>query len=143
MLANHLIVALGAILLVYWFRYACSLALNAKREPNCLARVAAANGLTFLVVQTKLRTGGTALDELSASLDADYQILRHLLRHAPGRGLATFEQRMLIWDYHIMSIWYRLVARAWDEQARKALDERARIVSYLAQRMAQRAAVYS
>src|SRR5215469_5091857 len=107
MLTGPLIVVLAAVLAIYWFRYACRVALSAKKEPDCIARVAAVNGLSFLVVQTKLRLGETGLAALDESLDDDYRVLKHLLQHATaGRRMESLEKRMLVCDYHLMALWY-------------------------------------
>src|SRR5262249_7546840 len=62
MAGSPLIVLLAAALLIYWFRYACRLVLNARTEPDCVARVSAANGLSFLLVRSKLQRGEGRLD---------------------------------------------------------------------------------
>ena len=92
MLAGLMIFTLAVLLLVYWFRYACTLALSEKKELACIARVAAVNGLSFLAVQKKLKTGDATLDVLCESLDRDYRVLRYLLRYAAGRRLRSLEQ---------------------------------------------------
>jgi hypothetical protein len=138
MLASLLILTLAVLLLVYWFRYACTLALSEKKELACIARVAAVNGLSFLAVQKKLKTGDATLDVLCESLDRDYRVLRYLLRYAAGRRLRPLEQNMLLCDHRILQIWYRCVRRVSARQARKALEERSRILNHLAHRMGQR-----
>lgn len=140
MLASLLIFTLAALLLMYWFRYACTLALSEKKEHACIARVAAANGLSFLAVQKKLKTGDATLDVLCESLDHDYRVLRYLLRYAAGRRLRSIEQHMLLCDHRILQIWYRCMRRVSAKQARKALEERSRILNHLAHQMGQRTA---
>jgi hypothetical protein len=131
-----LILTSAVILLIYWFRYACTLALGAKTEPRSIARVAAVNGLSFLLVAAKLRNPNVKLDEVASALDRDYRKLRLLLVHA-GDGLTPLEQRMLHCDYHLMRIWYRSVRRFSPSRARKALEERSRVLTCLAWRMGQ------
>jgi hypothetical protein len=135
MAAAFLILTISVLLLVYWFRYACSLVLGTKRESDRIAHVAAVNGLTFLMVQTQLKTGETGLDILSRSLDRDYRVLMYLLRNARGRALNSMEPRLVLWDYQVLQIWYRCVRRFSAAQARKALEERSRILYYLAHQM--------
>jgi hypothetical protein len=134
-MASLSILTISVLLLVYWFRYACSLVLSATPESNRIAKVAAANGLKFLAVQTQLKTGEAGLDALSKSLDRDYQVLLYLLRHARGRGLDSIEPRLLLWDHQLLQFWYRCVRRISAAQARKALEERSRILKYLAHQM--------
>lgn len=132
MAGSPLIVALAVGMLVYWFRYACTLLLRTRIEPDCIQRVAAANGLTFLLVRSQLQLGEGPLDPMRKSLDGDYRLLLYLLRHARGRGLDSLEQRLLLWDHLMMRVWYQCVRRISATQARKALEERARILSWLA-----------
>src|SRR5579872_3757218 len=139
MAAGLLIITISGLLVVYWFRYACSLVLSAKRESDCIAHVAAVNGLTFLTVETRLKKGDPSLDALSKSLDRDYDVLLYLLRHARGRGLDSMEPRLLLWDHQALQVWYRCVRRFSRGQARKALEERSRILNYLAHQMGRAA----
>src|SRR6516162_7658136 len=76
-----LIVLLAITLLIYWFRYACKLVLNARIEPDYIARVSAANGLSFLLVRSQLQRGEGSLDALRDALDTDYELLQYLIRH--------------------------------------------------------------
>ncbi len=140
MLASLLIFIFAVVLLLYWFRYTCELALQTKKEAACIARVAAVNGLTFLSVQARLQKGETAmLDGLCESLDEDYRVLRYLLRNSVGRRqLSSIEQEMLLCDYFVMRIWYRCARRFWQRRAVKALEERSQILGSLAHQMAQR-----
>jgi hypothetical protein len=138
MLAGLVILVLAVLLFVYWYFYACTLTLSAKREPRSIARVAAANGLSFLLVQTKLKDADTTLDALGESLDHDYRVLRYLLRYAAGERAHAIEQWMLFWDYQILRVWYRCARPFSTTQARKALVARSRILSHLAHHMGQR-----
>lgn len=132
MAGSPLILALGAGMLVYWFRYACTLLLRTRTEPGCIARVAAANGLSFLLVRSQLQLGEGPLDGLRKSLDRDYRLLLHLLRNGRSRGFDSMEQRLLLWDHLILRVWYWCVRGISDPQARKALEERSRILTWLA-----------
>src|SRR5215472_16794472 len=106
MAGSPLIVALAVGMLVYWFRYACTLVLRKRTESEFVARVDAANGLTFLLVRSQLQLGEGPLDVLRKSLDHDYRLLLYLLRNARGRGVDSLEQRLLLWDHLLMSVWY-------------------------------------
>jgi hypothetical protein len=140
MLASILIVTLAVVLLIYWFRYACTLALSSQKEPASVARVAAVNGLTFLSVHAELCKGDReTLDDVCKSLDHDYQVLLYLLRHAfSRRHFRTVEQSILVWDYRLMRIWYGCVRRFSTVRARSTLAEQSRILTSLAHYMAQR-----
>jgi hypothetical protein len=141
MLASLLILTLAVVLLLYWFRYACTLALSKKKQTPSVARVAEVNGLKFLSVQARLQKGEiSALDTFCKTLDQDYQVLRYLLRHAMSRRKNhSMEEDMLVWDYRLMRIWYRCVRRFSAAQATKALEERSRILTSLAHYMAPHA----
>ncbi len=132
MAGSPLIVALAVVMLVYWFRYACALALRARTEHDCVAHVAAVNGLAFLSVQSQLRAGESRLAALDKSLDRDYRVLLYLLRHARGRGAGSIDQCILLSDHLVMQMWYWCVRGISAGQARKALQERSRILAWLA-----------
>jgi hypothetical protein len=140
MLAGFVILVLAVLLFVYWYFYASTLALSANMEPRSIARVAAANGLSFLAVQTKLKNADTTLDALGESLDHDYRVLRYLLRYAAGQRAHSMEQWMLFWDYQILRVWYRCARPFSTTQSRKALVARSRILNHLAHHMGQRTA---
>ena len=132
MAGSPLIVALAVGMLVYWFRYACALVLSTRTEPDNVARVAAVNGLTFLLVRSQLQRGEGRLDALRESLDGDYRLLLYLLRHARGRGVNSIEERLLLWDHLVLRVWYWFVRAFSTTLARKSLEERSRILTWLA-----------
>jgi len=140
MATGLLILTISVLLLVYWFHYACSLLLGAKRESNRIAYVAAVNGLSFLEVEAQLKIGEIGLDVLAKTLDHDYQVLLYLLRNTRGRELAWMESRLLLWHHLVLRIWYLCVRRISAERGRKALEERSRILNYLAHQMSRPAA---
>jgi hypothetical protein len=85
------------------------------------------------------------LENIHRSLDRDYRLLTYLLRHgssdgSPGRSL---ENRILMIDFRLMSIWYGLTRRISSQRARHALLEMASIVSHLANTMGERISVGS
>ena len=132
MAGSPLIVALAVLMLVYWYRYACALVLSARTEPGCVARVAAANGLTFLLVRKQLQSGEVRLDTIRKSLDSDSKRLLYLLRQSRGRGFGSVEMQLLLADHRLMRIWYWMVRGVSTDQARKALEERSRILAWMA-----------
>ena len=131
-----LIVLLAITLLIYWFRYACQLVVNARIEPDYIARVSAANGLSFLLVRSQLQRGEGSLDALRDALDTDYELLLYLLRHSRGAdGEAvqdSLEQSLLRWDYLMLGFLYWCKRDFFPAQARKVLEERSRILTWLA-----------
>lgn len=107
--------------------------------------VAEANGLTFLESRRRLeREGREALDNIQQSLHRDYELLCNLLRHttAFGSGSSSFQRVLLRVDYLVLRSLY-LVARVGSRSlARYALIEMARVVSFLAHCMGERAAAF-
>jgi hypothetical protein len=130
MVASVLIITFSALLFAYWFRYSCILLLRNRLTSES----AADERFQFAVVQARLRTQ-EALDPLHASLQRDYEVLSYLLRHTAGLELDSFEDRLLVLDYHVMQIWYRLFRTARPGQARRALGEMADVLSVLSHRI--------
>jgi hypothetical protein len=132
MAGNHLIVALAVVMLIYWFRYACALVLNARTEPECIARVAAAHGLSFLLVRWRLQRGEGRLDTLRRLLDRDDRLLRYLLRHTRGANTNFLELRLLRCHYLGLGLSYWCLRPVSSGLARRMLEERSRILTWLA-----------
>jgi len=124
MLASILISGISAVLLLYWFRYACLLLLRTHDEPEVVARVAEANGLNLLAVQGQLRSGGSGnWQAVERALDHDYEILAFLLEHAAELGGSRLERAVLAVDFRLLQFWYRAVRTVAPESARQALAE--------------------
>jgi hypothetical protein len=94
----------------------------------------------FASIQQRLKNE-LELDPLHASLQRDYQVLSYLLRHAAGLELESFEDRLLVWDYKLMQVWFRLTKKSAPRQARRALTEMADVLGVLFARMNQQAGV--
>jgi hypothetical protein len=136
MVETILIVAFSLALFVYWFRYTILLLLSEEQvaeHGNVIGQ------LSVLETREALRRiqGDLPLDSLRRALDHDYRMLRYLLDHAAGMGLRPVEHHLLILDYRIMKVWYRL------KPNRRALDEMAGVLSYIAYKMGERAASFS
>ena len=142
MIEVALIFAFSFVLFVYWFRYTVLLLLSeeqAQEHPAVIAQ------LSVLETRETLRQqrGDLALDRLHAALEKDYRMLRYLLDHAAGLGLQPFEHFLLMLDYRMMQVWYRITRNASTNQARRALEEMAGILSRIAYKMGERAAAPS
>src|SRR5579872_2969193 len=137
MLASALIIGFSAVLLVYWFRYSCILLLRNFSEQPVLV-VNEDNRFSFAAVQERLKSD-MELDPLWRTLDRDYRMISYLLDHAPGLGLQNFEDRLLVWDYQVMQLWYRFTRLVAPLQARRALVEMASVLSILAQKIGAQA----
>src|SRR5689334_4977452 len=115
MLPSIVIIICSMGLLVYWFRYTCILLVrNSAEELRSSSAAAAQSSFSFAEIQVRLEGDGTTqLDPLHSALQRDYQVLSYLLEHASGLALESFEERLLVWDYKLMQVWYsftRIVA---------------------------------
>jgi hypothetical protein len=142
MIASIAVILLSFVMLVYWFRYTCILLVQSGVEEVRTASAAIQRNFSFGDVQSQLRSE-TALEPLRQALQRDYEVLTYLVRHASGLELATFEERLLVWDYRLMQVWYTLTKTVAPERARDAVTEMASIVGILAGRLGQRAGVQS
>jgi hypothetical protein len=136
MVETILIVVFSLALFVYWFRYTVLLLLS---EEPMEEHGTVIGQLSVLETREALRQMPVdlPLDRLRRALDNDYRMLRYLLDHAAGMGLRPVEHHLLILDYRIMNIWYRL------RPNRRALDEMAGVLSYIAYKMGERSASFS
>ncbi len=142
MLASLLIIGFSLILLVYWFRYSCILMLRNSSET--VAENSGILGSRFSIAQVQERLkSGLELDPLSRSLDRDYQVISYLLAHAPSLGSQSVEERLLVWDYRLMKLCYRIAKPLAPLHARRALAEMASVLGVLAQKIGQQAGVRS
>jgi len=142
MVETVLILAFSLALFVYWFRYTVLLLLN---EDDSDQHTTVIGQLRVLETRQALRQaqGDLPLDPLQCALDSDYRMLRYLLGHAAGMDLRPAEHYVLVLDYRIMRVWYRLTRNTSTRQARRALDEMAGVVSHIAYKMGERAAGFS
>ena len=145
MLASILIIAVSLVLFVYWFRYTCLLLLNGERASERAGIVARANRLTFLQVRSALQDepAGVALEPLYHSLERDYRILLYLLEHSAGLDLPGVERRLLVLDYRLMQLWYKVVRGSSAARAQQALLEMSDVLGYFSQKMGERVVQYS
>src|SRR5262244_72224 len=130
MIASILILAFSAVLLVYWFRYSCVLLLRSAAERNHVPMTE--DRFNIGMVLDRVRTAR----DLGA-LDRDYHMLTYLLKHAADLELASIENRMLILDYKLMRVWYRLTRTIAPGQSRKALAEMASVLGAVARQTGQ------
>jgi len=138
MIETVLILAFSSALFVYWFRYTVLLLLS---EDQAAQREVAITQLSLAETRATLREteGSLALDRLHRAIEKDYRLLSYLLDHAAGLRLRPIERHLLMLDYRILRVWYRLTRNASGAQARRALEEMAGILTYIARKMDQRA----
>ena len=133
MLASVLILVFSAVLLVYWFRYSCLLLLRNAAERT---ESTADDRFSIAMVLDRVRTE-QHLESLERALDRDYHMLTYLVKHAADLELASIENRMLILDYRLMRICYRLTRVVAPGQARRALAEMASALGAVARQTDQ------
>src|SRR5579885_3294953 len=118
MIASVLMTVVLLVLLGYWFRYTCILLLRDQAERAAVIE-------------------GAESETLRQALERDYRMFTYLSRHGAGLGDQSFEERILIWDFKVMQLWYRLTRSAAPIQARYALAEMAAVVAFLGQRLGE------
>jgi hypothetical protein len=136
--ASIFIIVICSALLVYWFRYTCTLILGRNYSAEYALKVASTIRLNFPEVETTLRTErrGFALDCLYEKLDNDYRILTDLLSDAAGDN--SIERRFLTADFKMMQIWYGLTKTSRNlPRSRNALSQMSSILGYFAAEIAQ------
>ena len=138
MLASILIIVFSLVLFVYWFRYCCTLLLRNSQEQIAALPAVADTRFGVAGVIERLRTEED-LDPLHQALDRDYQVFAYLVQHAAGLELASLEDRLLLLDYKLMHLWYRLTLTAAPRQAREALSQMASILNVLVHKMGHQA----
>jgi hypothetical protein len=134
MVSSILILALSAVLLVYWFRYSCLLLMrnSAGEVENQERDERFSIGMVLERAQTEAE-----LDPLERALARDYKMISYLFKHAADLQLGSIENRMLILDYKCMRLWYRLTRIAAPRQSRKALLEMASVLDTVARQAQQ------
>ena len=138
MAASIFIIVICSALLVYWFRYTCTLILGRNYSAEHAIKVASTIRLSFPHTETALQTERTAfaLDCLYENLDSDYCILTDLLSDAAGE--TSIERRFLTMDFKIMQIWYGLTKTSRNlPRSKSALSEMSSILGYFAAEIAQ------
>jgi hypothetical protein len=140
MFASILIIVFSLILFVYWFRYSCILLLRDFAEQNVLTDANSESRFSFARVREQLNRD-LELDPLHQSLDHDYRMISYLLQHAPDLGLQSLEDRLLVLDYRVMRLYYRVTRTIAPLQARSALAEMAMVLGILSQKIGEQASL--
>jgi len=137
MFETILILAFSLALFIYWFRYTVLLLLSEEQVEEHSAVI---GQLSLLETSETLRLeGDVPFDRLHRALQNDYRMLRYLLDHAAGLGLRPLEHYLLILDYRLMGVWYRITRKVSRSQARRALQEMSGVLSHIAYKMGERA----
>jgi hypothetical protein len=140
MFASILIAGFSVALFGYWFRYCCLLLVRNSQEEAGASPAPLDSRFGVAGVIERLRSTEEELDPLQRDLDRDYQVFTYLLQHAAGLELGSLEDRLLILDYKLLQLWYRVTKTSAPQQARQALTQMASILGVLVRKMDQHAA---
>src|ERR1019366_6935523 len=133
MVTSVLIVAISAVLLVYWLRYSCVMLLHDAQERSATHTLADERFSASSVLE-RLKTEAD-LAPLERALDRDYRVVTYIIEHATDLELASIENKLLVFDYQLMRLWSRLTRSLAPQQSRQALSEMASVLSALAGQM--------
>jgi len=129
------IILISLWLFVYWFRYSCLLILVARLQERLEENHNQRSGYRFPSVLNRLAAkefDGAALKRMRAELEADFEILEQKRRAAETTGDPLL-RHMLLLDYKLLSVWFRLMRRCSPCRAGQALVEMSRILEHLAE----------
>ena len=116
MIASVLIVIVSVVLLGYWFRYTCILLLRSN-------------------VEQPATDPGVEMEPVSSALERDFRMLTYVWQHGSDLGEQSLEERVLMLDFKIMRLWFRITRTAAPVLARSALAEMAAVVAFLAKKL--------
>jgi hypothetical protein len=133
MVTSVFIVAISAVLLVYWLRYSCVMLLRGAQERSTMPsmadeRFSASSALERLETEADLAS-------LERALERDYRVVTYIIEHATDLELASIENKLLVLDYQMMRLWSRLTRSLAPQVSRKALSEMASVLRVLASQM--------
>jgi len=135
MVTGIFILAISAVLLVYWLRYSCVILLGRAQQRDETPTVADER-FSALIVLERLKTEAE-LAPLERALERDYYVLAYLIEHAADLELASVENKLLVLDYKLMRRWSRMTRTVAPQQSRKALSEMASVLSVLVAQMGE------
>jgi hypothetical protein len=131
MVTSVFIVAISAVLLVYWLRYSCVMLLHDAQERSAAV---ADERFSASSVLERLKTEAD-LAPLERALERDYRVVTYLIEHATDLELASIQNKLLVLDYQLMRLWSRLTRTLAPQESRKALSEMASVLRALAGQM--------
>jgi hypothetical protein len=133
MVTSVFIVAISAVLLLYWLRYTCVMLLHGAQERSTMPG-AADERFSASSVLERLKTEAD-LAALERALEHDYRVVTYIIEHTTDLELASIENKLLVFDYQLMRLWSRLTRTLAPQQSRKALSEMASVLRALAGQM--------
>lgn len=135
MITSIVIVAISAVLFVYWLRFSCVMLLRNVQE-RVEVPAASDDRFSFFSVLARLKTEND-LASLERELDRDYHVVTYLIQHASDLELASVENKLLVLDYKLMRAWSRITRTFAPAQSRRALHEMATVLSALVGQMGE------
>jgi hypothetical protein len=133
MITSVLIIAISALLFMYWLRYSCVLLLRSAKEQNSAINPYDERFAIF-AIQQRIQTESD-LAPLEHALQRDYQVVTYIIEHATDLELASIENKLLVLDYRLMRVWSRLTRTLAPQQSRQALSEMASVIQVLVAQM--------
>jgi hypothetical protein len=129
MVTSVFIIGISVALFAYWLRYSCVILLRSAQER---AEMVTNGDDRFNVPAVLERLKNDAdLDPLERALDRDYHVVTYLIEHAAGLELASIENKLLVFDYRLMRLWFHVTRNLAPRQSRHALLEMAAVLSVL------------
>src|ERR1039457_1033365 len=129
MITSVFIIGISVALFVYWLRYSCVILLGSAQERTEMEPIADESFHVSAVLE-RLKTAAD-LDPLERALDRDYHVVTYLIEHAAGLELASIENKLLVFDYRLMRLWFHVTRNLAPRQSRHALLEMAAVLSVL------------
>jgi hypothetical protein len=129
MITSAFIIGISVVLFVYWLRYSCVMLLRSAQERAEMVTVDDDRFNVPTVLQCS--KNDAELDALERALDRNCQLVTYLIEHAAGLELASIENKLLVFDYRLMRLWFRLTRTVAPQQSRKALSEMAAVLKVL------------
>jgi predicted AAA+ superfamily ATPase len=133
MVTSVFIIAISAVLLLYWLRYSCVMLLHSAQESSTMPSVADERFSAYSVLERLKTEADLAL--LERALERDYRVVTYIMEHTTDLELASIENKLLVFDYQLMRLWSRLTRTLAPQQSRKALTEMASVLRALAGQM--------
>ena len=135
MITSVFIIGISVALFVYWLRYSCVILLRSAHERTEMEPIGDESFHVSAVLE-RLKTAAD-LDPLERALHRDYHVVTYLIEHAAGLELASIENKLLVFDYKLMRLWFHLTRTLAPQQSRKALSEMAAVLSVLLAQMGE------
>ena len=129
MITSVFIIGISVALFVYWLRYSCVILLRSAHERTEMEPIGDESFHVSAVLE-RLKTAAD-LDPLERALHRDYHVVAYLIEHAAGLELASIENKLLVFDYRLMRLWFHVTRTVAPRHSHHALLEMAAVLSVL------------